>query len=184
MHLRLFLKKYFLWIPVLSLALFLSACGTSIDSTANRYKRDTDEKVEQKPEARSPQKHDEDFDFSPYFLKIRKDEVNHTTGTILSDDLWRDYPKADTTQKVTVKVPGYRVQVLATDNLDEAQQMRLDVYFKTNKSEIYITFQPPLYKVTVGDYKTLYGANNLAFKLNQLGFSPTQVVTDSVNIQK
>ncbi|MDP3683123.1 MAG: hypothetical protein Q8S01_04250, partial [Ignavibacteria bacterium] len=78
--------------------------------------------------------------------------------------------------------PGFRVQVLATDDLTEAQQKRSDIYFKTNKNEIYITFQSPLYKVKVGDYATHLGANNLAFKLNQLGFSPTQVVADTVNL--
>jgi len=166
-------------------AVFIASCVSSIDSTDNRYKDSKKEVPEVIVTKRSPSRTlNEDFDFSPYQLQLKNETTQDVELPVNNDDLWWNYPKIDNSNKVIVKEPGYRVQVLATDNLDEAQQMRSDVYFKTNKNEIYITFQPPLYKVKIGDYKSLSGANNLAFKLNQLGFSPTQVVADTVNIQQ
>lgn len=164
--------------------LFISACSSSMESTNNRYKHNDDEKLAV-PE-KSTTSLTEDFDFTPYFLNIedRKPDTLINVVSKKEESLWWNYPNIDNSQKIIVRQPGFRVQVLATDNLNEAQQMRSDVYFKTNKPDIYITFQAPLYKVKVGDYPTQSGANNLAFKLNQLGFPLTQVVADTVNILK
>lgn len=174
------MKKSALIIFSLITALLISSCGSSIDSTSGRYKHTEEEKVKviEKPERPLI----EDFDFSPYFLKVEEEKPKTKISNLNNGNLWWNYPKLDNSQKIPVRLPGYRVQVLATDDLDEAQQMRSDVYFKTNKNDIYISFQAPLYKVKVGDYATLSGANNLAFKLNQLGFSPTQVIADTVNL--
>ena len=176
------MKKFSLIFLHIFIAVLISSCGSSIDSTNDRYKHHAEEKLPTIEKSVSTVA--EDFDFTPYFLKI--DEAKPTTISTSSNnnELWWNYPKLDLSQRVTTKQPGYRVQIMATDDLGEAQQMRSDVYFKTNKNEIYITYEPPLYKVKVGDYETPSGANNLAFKLNQLGFSPTQVVADTVNIQK
>ncbi|MFA6597320.1 MAG: SPOR domain-containing protein [Ignavibacteriaceae bacterium] len=177
------MRKFTLIIFYLTAALLIASCGSSIDSTDNRYKHTTDEEkivTKERPVSTLI----EDFDFTPYLMTIEKSKAVGFTSTQPQDSLWRNYPKIDNSKKVTVRQPGFRVQVLATDDLMEAQQMRSDVYFKTNKNDIYISFQPPLYKVKVGDYETHSGANNLAFKLNQLGFSPTQVVADTVNLQK
>jgi hypothetical protein len=174
------MRKFTLIFFYLVTVLLIASCGSSIDSTSNRYKHTEEKKVPVIEKSDSPLK--EDFDFTPYFLKIKQDEKPQISSNSNNDELWWNYPKTDNSKKVTVRQPGYRVQVLATDNLDEAQQMRSDIYFKTNKNDIYISFQSSLYKVKVGDYETPSGANNLAFKLNQLGFSPTQVVADTVNL--
>jgi len=180
--LRKFMKKFVLLISSFLLAQLFTSCGSSIDSTDNRYKHAAEEKITaaEKPHASLV----EDFDFSPYSLQIEKTKKDSSEAKPDDDDLWRNYPRIDNSQKETIHQPGYRVQVMATDDLDEAQQMRSDIYFKTNKSDIYIAFQPPLYKVKVGDYATQSGANTLVFKLNQLGFPLTQVVADTVNIRK
>jgi len=180
--LRKFMRKFTLIFLYLITVVLITSCGSSIDSTDNRYKRAT--VAATVPQTKPASTLIEDFDFTPFFLEL-KDEKTKRIGMVSNDDeLWWNYTQRDLLQKVTIRKPGYRVQVLATDDLDEAQQMRSDVYFRTNKNEIYVTYQPPLYKVKVGDYETPSGANNLAFKLNQLGFSTTQVVADTVNIQK
>ena len=176
------MRKFTSIILYLLTALLIASCGTSIESTDNRYRHTTEivKTAEEKPALALV----EDFDFTTYQLQIKDDEIKKNASHTNNDSLWWDYPKVDNSQKLTIRAPGYRVQVLATDDLTEAQQMRSDVYFKTNKNEIYIMFQPPLYKVKVGDYETLTGANSLAFKLSQLGFPLAQVVADTVNIQK
>ena len=181
------MRKFAVIIFGLISALLISSCGSSIDSTSSRYKHTEEEKKPGSEKSDSPPEKSnsaliEDFDFTPYFTKIVEVKTLHFTPDSDGSELWWSYPKVDNSQKVTVRQPGYRVQVLATDDLGEAQQMRSDIYFKTNKNDIYISFQAPLYKVKVGDYATTSGAHNLAFKLNQLGFSPTQVVADTVTI--
>lgn len=174
------MRTFTLIIIYLLTALLIASCGSSIDSTDNRYKRTPEEKIIAKEKSASTLI--EDFDFTPYLLPLENTKNENLVANQHEDNLWRNYPKLDNAKKVTVRQPGFRVQVLATDDLTEAQQMRSDIYFKTNKNDIYISFQPPLYKVKVGDYETPSGANNLAFKLNQLGYSPTQVVADTVNL--
>ncbi|MFA4924081.1 MAG: SPOR domain-containing protein [Ignavibacteriaceae bacterium] len=174
------MKKFVAIAFSLFTVLLIASCGSSIDSTDNRYKHATEEKILAKEKPASTLV--EDFDFTPYLLPLENAKNENLTVEKTEDTLWWNYPKIDHSIKFTVRQPGFRVQVLATDDLDEAQQMRSDIYFKTNKNEIYITFQPPLYKVRVGDYESRSAANNLAFKLNQLGFVSTQVVADSVNL--
>lgn len=174
------MRNFTLLLFSLITAQLISSCGTSIDSTSERYKHEGKTKVQTIEESASPLI--EDFNFSPYYLKILNEKPSRLTSTSINDELWWNYPKVDASQKVMVRQPGFRVQVLATDDLDEAQQVRSDIYFKTNKNDIYISFQAPLYKVKVGDYASPSDANNLAFKLNQLGFFPSQVVADTVNL--
>jgi len=61
--------------------------------------------------------------------------------------LWFSYPKDSAerqTQKTVIDtIPGYRVQVISTDNLDEANGVRSEVFFKTNEKDIYVVFEPP-----------------------------------------
>ena len=77
---------------------------------------------------------------------------------------------------------GYRVQVISTDDIDEANLVRSELYEKTTRKEVYIFFEPPFYKVKVGDFTSKSEAENLRFKLNQLGYSESKVVQEIVNI--
>jgi hypothetical protein len=55
------------------------------------------------------------------------------------------------------------------------------VYFKLGK-DVYVNFEPPFYKVKVGDFTTRSEANDLKFKLNQLGYSEAKVVQETINL--
>ena len=98
---------------------------------------------------------------------------------------WYDY---DTTlSNITTGMPikqtaGYRVLVLTTDNLDEANNMKTEIYFKTDQKPVYISFDPPFYKVKAGDFVSSTEANELGFKLNQMGYTESKVIRDTVNI--
>ena len=79
---------------------------------------------------------------------------------------------------------GYRVQVLVTDDLDEANRLKSDVYFTKSVDEVYVDFEPPFYKVKVGDFSVQKSAEDLRFKLNQLGYKDAKVIKDKINIFK
>ena len=74
------------------------------------------------------------------------------------------------------------MQVLSTDNIDEANQVRAEIYEKAARNEVYVIFEPPFYKVKVGDFTSKSEAENLRFKLNQLGYTESKVVQETVNL--
>lgn len=158
--------------------LIFSACSAS---TGSRYdnKEKTSDKEKEKPV--------EDFDMSNYRTKIDLPDKNAEEQSTKDISVWYEYSDSDTTntnQTPTVidKVPGYRVQVYSTDNLDDANNKRSEVYFKTNQKNVYVIFDPPFYKVEVGDFTNISDAKDLSFKLKQLGYSDSRVVNVTVNI--
>ncbi len=88
----------------------------------------------------------------------------------------------DSLRNVIGTTDGYRVQVLSTDNIDEANLVRSEIYEQTSRKEVYVIFEPPFYKVKVGDFTSNSEAENLRFKLNQLGYTESKVVQETVNI--
>jgi hypothetical protein len=161
------------------LAFVFSACSASTDS---RYPKGSQKEVSQNEEYT-----EDSFNIEPY--KAKMDIPDHKEEPIDKPlDLWFEY-SARTDVKSDQKapadtVPGYRVQVISTDNLEEATNIRSEIYFKANEKNIYILFEPPFYIVRVGDYKNINDAKALSFKLNQLGFSGTKVVSDLIIVYK
>jgi SPOR domain len=130
----------------------------------------------------------ENFDLTPYHEQINISEVSQSSD-INKFDIWYSYPQTDTSKIdsssfVSVLEPGYRVVVLSTDDLQKANELKSELYFKTNQKNIYLDFEPPFYKVKIGDFTSLHEANNLIFKLNQLGYKDARVISEDVNVVK
>ncbi len=160
-------------IAALSILLLISCAA----STGSRYEKDDIEKDKVKTVV-------EDFDITPYKTKIEIDEEASTNKKFT--DVWYEYKNTNETgnrnRKIVATVDGYRVLIVATDNIEEANEIRDKVAQQTNGKEVYISFEPPFYKVKVGDFTDLSEANDLQFKLKQLGYSEARVVQESVNI--
>jgi cell division septation protein DedD len=177
-------------ITTLILLAAIASCGTS---TGSRYeKKETTPKTSDADKKAERDKREliEDFDITPYKTKISIDENEPANQSpVVSNDVWYDYPAESTpsedssTQDIS-QVEGYRVQVITTDDLDEANEIRAEIYFKTNHKNIYIIFDPPFYKVKVGDFTNISDANSLVFKLNQMGYSEARVVSELVNLKR
>jgi len=125
----------------------------------------------------------EDFDITPYQTEIEIEAPPIATDK-LPPDVWYGYgDQSSTNDKIIVgTTDGYRVQVLSTDDVDEANRIRAEVYEKTTKKEVYVIFEPPFYKVKVGDFTSKSEADNLRFNLNQLGYTESKVVQETVNL--
>lgn len=150
-------------------------------ATGSRYETEKDTKTETKVEV--TKEITEDFDITPYKTEI--DIEAPLIGTSkLPPDVWYGY-ETDTAKiekKIIGTTDGYRVQVLSTDDIDEANNIRAEVYEKTTGKEVYVIFDPPFYKVKVGDFTSKSEADNLRFKLNQLGYTESKVVQETVNL--
>ena len=125
----------------------------------------------------------EDFDITPYKTEIDIEEVPYGSQ-VLPDDVWYEYSDTVSTSSKIVAgtTDGYRVQVISSDNMDEANHVRAEIYFNTKNKEVYITFEPPFYKVKAGDFTAHSEANDFKFKLNQLGYPEARVIQETVNI--
>ena len=125
----------------------------------------------------------EDFDITPYKTEIDIEDIP-SGDQVLPDDVWYGYTDTVSTGNKIVAgtTDGYRVQVISTDNMDEANQVRAEIYFNTKNKEVYITFEPPFYKVKAGDFTSHSEANDFKFKLNQLGYNEARVIQETVNI--
>ena len=166
----------------------LTSCGT-ITSTGSRFhsEKDTDKDKSKEVKKSDTVNLKEDFDITPYKSKI---EISDTIPYLIKTEngnltAWYGY---DTTLSSSglnnpiKQTAGYRVLVLTSDNLEEANNLKSEIYFKTDQRPIYISFDPPFYKVKVGDFINSAEASEFGFKLNQMGYTESKVVRDTVNI--
>lgn len=160
------------------LCLIFIGCSAA---TSSRYETKKETKTETKIDVITEV--GEDFDITPYETDIDIETPPIGTGKI-PPDVWYGY-NIDTTKidnKIVGTTDGYRVQVLSTDNIDEANSIRAEIYEKTTRKEVYVVFEPPFYKVKVGDFTSKSEAENLRFKLTQLGYTEAKVIQETVNL--
>lgn len=173
---------------ILIIVFSLTSCGT-ITSTGSRYhtENSADRDRSKKVERIDTVEFTEDFDITPYRTKIELNDTILQVNKKESNNLkvWYDY---DTTQlntglnRTITPSAGYRVLVLTTDNLEEANCMKSEIYNRTDKKPVYISFEPPFYKVKAGDFISSTEASEFEFKLNQMGYTESKVIRDTVNI--
>jgi hypothetical protein len=178
------MKRQLLIFAFLTPVVFYS-CGAS---TGERYSKNEDKNDESKTTSDQSGAIEEDFDFGPYRTKldIPEKKLSFPSST-KSNDVWYDYEEenidtSSSDKKIINKVSGYRVLIFTADNLEEANNMREEAYAKITQKEVYVIFDPPFYKVMVGDFTDYTNANNLSFKLNQMGYKEARVVSETVNI--
>ncbi len=160
------------------IVIYLTGCSAS---TGSRYEKNEIKNEETHSEIND--QIDEDFDITPYKTDVELESEPISMGK-LPPDVWYQYDESEmgTNRKITGTSDGYRVQVIATDNLEEANQVRSEVYSRTTNKEVYVNFEPPFYKVKVGDFTSISDANDLKFMLNQLGYKEARVVQETVNL--
>ena len=172
---------------LLSFSLSSVAIISCSASTGSRYADKEDEGSEIKSSEKETVA--EDFDITKYKIEFDIIEPEKPVNSDTGPDIWYGFDdnavNKDTSISVeTEVVKGYRVLVLTTDNLEEANNMRSAVYFVSNQKNVYVDFEPPFYKVKAGDFTELSDANDLSFKLNQLGYTEARVINDMVTVPR
>ena len=79
---------------------------------------------------------------------------------------------------------GYRIQIFATSNIDEANAMRLTTVQRVTEDSVYIVYDPPVYKVRVGDFRTRTEASQKLGALSNIGFADAWVVSDRILLRR
>ena len=163
---------------LIGLCILFIGCSAS---TGSRYEKKNESKTVSTTEEKKEVA--EDFDITPYETEIEIETPPITTDK-LPPDVWYEFStiSTDSLRKIIGTTDGYRVQVLSTDDVDEANLVRAEIYEKASRKEVYVIFEPPFYKVKVGDFTSKSEAENLRFKLTQLGYTESKVIQETVNI--
>ena len=115
---------------------------------------------------------DDDIVITKYDQPVENDKILIPTEVIQND-------------KVTIKeVRGYRVQIIATKNIESASQAELEAkdIFGTLNHKIYLIFDAPNYKVRVGDVVSRDEADTIREIAKDYGYRGAFVVKSKVNV--
>jgi len=77
-------------------------------------------------------------------------------------------------------IPGFRIQVMFTQEIDEASQIRDTLSTLLPNEWVYIVYEVPYYKVRVGNYSDRPAASPLLKRLQLLGYKDAWIVPDNI----
>jgi hypothetical protein len=77
-------------------------------------------------------------------------------------------------------VQGYRVQIFASSNIDEAKKMKETAEGLFPDEWFYTTYDAPTYKLRAGNFQARWEADRFAKLLGERGFRSAWVVPDRV----
>ena len=80
----------------------------------------------------------------------------------------------------TEAVPGFRVQVNFTENVEQANKIRDEVSIILSNQPVYVVFETPYYKVRVGDFLSRPEAGLMQKTLVDKGYRDAWIVPDKV----
>jgi hypothetical protein len=112
-------------------------------------------------------------------LATKPSFMKQDSSATVTNKAWYQFPQSESAAKYE-SVPGYRIQLLSTDNYSEALKMQDSVKALLGTHQTYIRFEPPYYKVKIGDLTEPGYAYELQYKLRQIGFKNPIVIQDSV----
>jgi hypothetical protein len=90
----------------------------------------------------------------------------------------------DSLAMVEETVLGFRIQVLSTSNVDDAEQERMQAQQLFLNDTVYVVYDPPVYKVRVGDFPNRLEANGRLPDVQERGYRDAWVVPDNVVSRK
>ncbi len=75
---------------------------------------------------------------------------------------------------------GFRIQIYSTSNIDEAMTMKANVLAKLPNDSVYVEYDPPIYKIRLGDFPTRYDASIELPTIVNMGYSDAWIVPDNI----
>ncbi|MBI3005110.1 MAG: SPOR domain-containing protein [Ignavibacteriales bacterium] len=75
---------------------------------------------------------------------------------------------------------GFRIQIFASASIDEANSTRISATMRLAQDSVYVVYDPPVYKVRVGDFPSRYTANQRLPLLIEKGYPDAWVVPDRI----
>jgi len=115
--------------------------------------------------------------------KVRKKYKFKEFETILysEDEVFKqDFSKLE---REFVETSGYRIQLISTQNLAEAISVKARAD-STCSDPVYVDFEPPNYKVRIGNYLSNEEAVNMQNEMQKQGFKNAWAVPSKIVVVK
>ena len=93
-----------------------------------------------------------------------------------------DLPNDSTVVEI-VETQGFRIQIFASASIDEATASRRVAKDRISDS-VYVVYDPPVYKVRVGDYAARLEANQRLTRFVNMGYDDAWVVSDKIYLRR
>ena len=154
-----------------AILLLLSSCSstesTRTDATTTTAERDRKVAISDFEHAFNPSAYDDEIEEiqKQHVIEQEKSAAAHHEDSVIVE--------SEYTQ-------GYRIQIYATRNIDEANAMRQTALQHITQDSLYVVFDPPVYKVRVGDFRSRVEANQKLGEVVGLGFTDAWVVADRI----
>jgi hypothetical protein len=156
---------------VSALALILSGCGSSGSS-----QRETPAPPEEREQRVPLSRYEKTFNPSTYDDEITEIQRQHT----IEQERAAADRQHDSVVVESTFTQGYRIQIFATGSIDEANAMRLTAVQRITEDSLYVVYDPPSYKIRIGDFPTRAEANQKLAPIIAQGFADAWVVGDRI----
>lgn len=115
--------------------------------------------------------------------KVRKPYKHKEFKSILFSDDEVFVANPGQLSKEFIEKSGYRIQLISTPNLAEAIRIKAQAD-SLYSIPVYVDFEPPNYKVRIGNYLTNEDAEGMQQRLQQSGFKTAWVVPSKIIVVK
>jgi hypothetical protein len=129
----------------------------------------------------------EEFDFAPAPDFTRGELPSDNAGdaqttNVDPSQLWYTYDDDDGYEppEHLASRDVYSVLVGTTDDMDEAKRLKRKAYHATDREDISITFEPPLFKVKIGGFTNLNSARGALYDLKEAGVPDAIIIHERV----
>jgi hypothetical protein len=154
-----------------AIMLLLAGCGSSGSS-----QKDTVPPPEERKQRVPLSRYEKAFNPSTYDDEIAEIQRRH----VLEQERSAADNKHDSVVVESEFSQGYRIQIFATGNIDEANAMRMTAAQRITDDSLYVVFDPPVYRVRIGDFRTRAEANQRLGAVIALGFADAWIVGDRI----
>jgi hypothetical protein len=154
-----------------AIMLLLAGCGSSGSS-----QKDTVPPPEERKQRVPLSRYEKAFNPSTYDDEIAEIQRRH----VLEQERSAVDNKHDSVVVESEFSQGYRIQIFATGNIDEANAMRMTAAQRITDDSLYVVFDPPVYRVRIGDFRTRAEANQRLGAVIALGFADAWIVGDRI----
>ena len=79
---------------------------------------------------------------------------------------------------------GYRIQLAQTEDNERAKDIQRDALLGFNEHEVYSVFDPPFYKVRVGDFVNWHDAEKLQQLAIRKGYKDAWIIPSKINLRR
>ncbi len=91
---------------------------------------------------------------------------------------------ADSLVVEEVVTQGFRIQIYASKKIDEAAAVRTTAAEQFPQDSVYVVYDPPVYRVRIGDFPTRVEASQRLPSIASQGYPDAWVVADRILVRK